>query len=100
MHCWLTGWLGDVILSRSDSERQRNLMIHDQCPLPVYFSQAEVGFCLIETDFAHPVLSAVLTKNKCDMPKNSIEFISLSINVMDIDFSAICFPFVSSFMVF
>ena len=26
---------GDVILSRS----QRNLMIHDQCPLPVYFSQ-------------------------------------------------------------
>ena len=35
-----TGWLGDVILSRSDSERQRNLMIHDQCPLPVYFSQA------------------------------------------------------------
>ena len=39
MHCWLTGWLGDVILSRSDSERQRNLMIHDQRPLPVYFSQ-------------------------------------------------------------
>ena len=33
------GWLGDVILSRSDSERQRNLMTHDQCPLPVYFSQ-------------------------------------------------------------
>ena len=33
------GWLGDVILSRSDSERQRNLMIHDQRPLPVYFSQ-------------------------------------------------------------
>ena len=34
----LAGW-GDVILSRSDSERQLNLMIHDQCPLPVYFSQ-------------------------------------------------------------
>ena len=33
------GCLGDVILSRSDSERQRNLMIHDQRPLPVYFSQ-------------------------------------------------------------
>ena len=27
------------MLSRSDSERQRNLMIHDQRPLPVYFSQ-------------------------------------------------------------
>ena len=27
------------MLSRSDSERQRNLMIHDQYPLPVYFSQ-------------------------------------------------------------
>ena len=30
------------MLSRSDSERQRNLMIHDQCPLPVYFSQMVV----------------------------------------------------------
>ena len=39
MQLALTGWLGDVILSRSDSERQRNLMIHDQRPLPVYFSQ-------------------------------------------------------------
>ena len=38
---WLTGWLGDVILSRSDSERQRNLMMHAQCPLPVYYSQVE-----------------------------------------------------------
>ena len=27
------------MLSRSDSERQRNWMIHDQRPLPVYFSQ-------------------------------------------------------------
>ena len=36
---WLIGWLGDVILSRSDSERQRNLMMQDQCPLPVYYSQ-------------------------------------------------------------
>ena len=27
------------MLSRSDSERQQNLMIHDQYPLPVYFSQ-------------------------------------------------------------
>ena len=35
----LIGWLGDVILSRSDSERQRNLMMHYQCPLPVYYSQ-------------------------------------------------------------
>ena len=26
------------MLSRSDSERQQNLMIHDQRPLPVYFS--------------------------------------------------------------
>ena len=33
------GWLGDIILSRSDSERQRNLMMQDQCPLPVYYSQ-------------------------------------------------------------
>ena len=36
---WLTGWLEDVILSRSDSERQRNLMMHAKCPLPVYYSQ-------------------------------------------------------------
>ena len=59
----LTGWLGiqTVILSRSDrlprrwaqqaanpgvhrlsmthSERQRNLMMHAQCPFPVYYSQ-------------------------------------------------------------
>ena len=35
-----TGWLGDVTLSRSDSERQRNLMTQDQCPLPVYYSQS------------------------------------------------------------
>ena len=34
-----TGWLGDVILSRSDSERRRNLKTQDQCPLPVYYSQ-------------------------------------------------------------
>ena len=34
-----TGWLGDVVLSRSDSERQRYLMTQDQCPLPVYYSQ-------------------------------------------------------------
>ena len=34
-----TGWLGDVMLSRSDSERQRNLMTQDQCLLPVYYSQ-------------------------------------------------------------
>ena len=61
----LTGWLGiqTVILSRSDrlprrwgqqaantgehrlsmthSERQRNLMMHAQCPLPVYYSQVK-----------------------------------------------------------
>ena len=36
---WLIGWLGDVIFSRSDSERQRNLMMQDQRPLPVYYSQ-------------------------------------------------------------
>ena len=35
----LTGWLGDFVLSRSDSERQRNLMMQDQCPLPVYYNQ-------------------------------------------------------------
>ena len=33
------GWLGDVILSRSDSERQRNLMMHAKNPFPVYYSQ-------------------------------------------------------------
>ena len=57
----------------------RYLRIHLKC-LPTKNSNqscAEVGFCLTETDFARPVLSAVLTKNKCDMPKNSIEFISL-----------------------
>ena len=27
------------MLSRSNGERQRNLMIYDQRPLPVYFSQ-------------------------------------------------------------
>ena len=48
MHCWLTGWLGDVILSRSDSERQQNLMIHDQRPLPVYFSQLEITFWALD----------------------------------------------------
>ena len=40
----LTGWLGiqTVILSRSDrSPRQRNLMMHAQCPLPVYCSQIQ-----------------------------------------------------------
>ena len=36
---WLISWLGDVIISRSDSERQRNLMMQDQYPLPVYYSQ-------------------------------------------------------------
>ena len=38
----LTGWLGiqTVILSRSDRlPRERNLMTHAQCPLPVYSSQ-------------------------------------------------------------
>ena len=40
---WLIGWLGDVILSRSDSERQRNLMMQDQRPLPVYYSQMQNG---------------------------------------------------------
>ena len=38
----LTGWLciETVILSRSDRlPRQRNLMTHAQCPLPVYSSQ-------------------------------------------------------------
>ena len=38
----LTGWLGiqTVILSRSDRlPRQRNLMTHALCPLPVYSSQ-------------------------------------------------------------
>ena len=63
----LTGWLGiqTVILSRSDrlprrwgqqaanpgvhrlsmthNERQRNLMMHAQCPLPVYYSQVEIN---------------------------------------------------------
>ena len=44
---WLIGWLGDVILSRSDSARQRNLMIQDQCPLPVYYSQVKyIGTCV------------------------------------------------------
>ena len=49
---WLTDWLGDVILSRSDSERQRNLMMHDQCPLPVYYSQ--VGFNIDELQTGKP----------------------------------------------
>ena len=49
------GWLRDVILSRSDSERQRNLMIHGQRPLPVYFSQISLAFdkeftCIILDD--------------------------------------------------
>ena len=35
------------MLSRSDSERQRNLMIHDQCPLPVYFSQVLLKHLLV-----------------------------------------------------
>ena len=39
----LAGWFGDVILSRSDSERQRNLMMFDQCPLPVYYSQIRLN---------------------------------------------------------
>ena len=41
----LTGWLGiqTVILSRSDRlPRQRNLMMHALCPLPVYCSQVLV----------------------------------------------------------
>ena len=65
----LTGWLGiqTVIISRSDRlprrwdqqaanpgvhrlsmthrERQRNLMMHAQCPLPVYYSQ--LGWILV-----------------------------------------------------
>ena len=44
---WLIGWLGDVILSRSDSERQRNLMMQDQCPLPVYYSQLFISEFLV-----------------------------------------------------
>ena len=45
------------MLSRSDSERQRNLMIHDQRPLPVYFSQVNG-----RSNFSIPRQECICTK--------------------------------------
>ena len=58
---WLISWMGDVVLSRSDSERQRNLMIHDQCPLPVYFSQVLARTWRV-TEIANPCMLTLQNK--------------------------------------
>ena len=52
----LTGWLGiqTVILSRSDRlPRQRNLMTHAQCPLPVYCSQMYMNNVYLKGQMHH-----------------------------------------------
>ena len=74
------------MLSRSDSKRQRNLMIHDQRPLPVYFYQVMMmrillALIYVQNSITMPYLAVIKLMRVIKWPRSDLDSSCVNKNV-------------------